>query len=236
MGVLSDRRVFSGGAGMSLITSLSVGGLFLALGLLPQSGGLGEAPLRALLSVLGVLLSWALLHTSYAMHYAHLYYRVPDKPGGMDFPGEEDPAVGTYTSLALEPTAPYTPHVSYDDMTSGLKHAWRTPAGWLSETVDTAGGKCSSLVLDLAPPYPPRVSYFDGVHGSLKYAWLSGTTWLSATVDNSGGNVGLYTSLALDAAGRPRIGYFDETSGDLRFAWLGGRDRTWLPLVVRKSG
>jgi len=101
VGVLSDRRVFSGGAGMSLITSLSVGGLFLALGLLPQSGGLGEAPLRALLSVLGVLLSWSLLHTSYAMYYTHLYYRIPDEPGGMEFPGEEEPAAPDFAYFAF---------------------------------------------------------------------------------------------------------------------------------------
>lgn len=97
----SGRRVFSGGAGMSFITSLSVGGVGLALALLPQGGDLGAEPLRALLCVLGVLMSWALLHTSYAMYYAHLYYRIPRKPGGMVFPGEEEPAALDFAYFAF---------------------------------------------------------------------------------------------------------------------------------------
>ena len=99
--VISDRRVFSGGAGMSFIISVSLGGLGLALGLLPQGGSLGAEPLRALLCVLGVLMSWALLHTCYAMYYAHLYYRIPRKPGGMVFPGEEEPAALDFAYFAF---------------------------------------------------------------------------------------------------------------------------------------
>jgi hypothetical protein len=34
-------------------------------------------------------------------------------------------SVGFYTSLALKPTAPYIPHISYYDGTNlDLKHAW----------------------------------------------------------------------------------------------------------------
>ncbi len=99
--VISDRRVFSGGAGMALIISTSAGGLFLGLGVLTQGGSLGTEPLRALLSVLGVLLSWALLHTSYAMYYAHLYYRDPSEPGGMEFPGGEEPAALDFAYFAF---------------------------------------------------------------------------------------------------------------------------------------
>ena len=101
--------------------------------------------------------------------------------------------------------------------------------------MDTGGGKCSSLALDLEPPHAPRVSFHHEKHGSLKYAWLSGTTWLSVTVDNSAADVGFFTSLALDGAGRPRISDFNETNDDLRYAWLGGRHRVWLPLVVRRA-
>ena len=99
--VISDRRVFSGGAGMSTIVGVSVGGVSLALALLPRDGDLGAEPLRALLCVLGVLLSWALLHTSYAMYYAHLYYRDPRKAGGMEFPGEGEPAAPDFAYFAF---------------------------------------------------------------------------------------------------------------------------------------
>jgi hypothetical protein len=48
--------------------------------------------------------------------------------------------------------------MSYDDRTIGLEHAWRSPAGWLTGTVDTGGGKTSSLALDPDPPHAPRLS------------------------------------------------------------------------------
>ena len=99
--VISDRRVFSGGAGMSFIISVSVGGLGLAVALLPRGEDLGAEPLRTLLCVLGVLLSWTLLHTSYAMYYAHLYYRDPRKAGGMEFPGEREPAAPDFAYFAF---------------------------------------------------------------------------------------------------------------------------------------
>ena len=99
--IFLDRRVFSGGAGMSTIIGFSIGGLFLAVALLPRGEDLGAEPLRTLLCVLGVLLSWALLHTSYAMYYAHLYYRDPRRVGGMEFPGEEEPAAPDFAYFAF---------------------------------------------------------------------------------------------------------------------------------------
>ena len=99
--VFSDRKVFSGGAGMSVIISFSVGGLFLAVTLVPRGGDLWAEPLLVLLCVVGVLLSWALLHTSYAMHYAHLYYRNPRKAGGMEFPGGEEPGALDFAYFAF---------------------------------------------------------------------------------------------------------------------------------------
>ena len=101
VGEISGRKVFSGGSGMSLILSFSLGGLFLALELLPRGEDLGTEPLLALLCVLGVLLSWALLHTSFAMYYAHLYYRNPREPGGLQFPGEEEPAAPDFAYFAF---------------------------------------------------------------------------------------------------------------------------------------
>ena len=109
----SGRRVFSGGAGMSVIISFSAGGVGLALALLPRGENLGAEPLLALLCVLGVLMAWASLHTSYAMYYAHLYYRNPRKPGGMEFPGEEEPAALDFAYFAFTIATVFaTPDVS----------------------------------------------------------------------------------------------------------------------------
>jgi len=45
----------------------------------------------AVLNTLGVVAAWAVLHTSYALYYASRYYRSEKSPGGLAFPGEENP-------------------------------------------------------------------------------------------------------------------------------------------------
>lgn len=84
------KRIFSGGAGLVTIIGFSLVGLILALALLPGNYGPGNGLLRAPLCVIGVVTAWALLHTSYALYYTHLYYR-EQTPGGLRFPGEEKP-------------------------------------------------------------------------------------------------------------------------------------------------
>jgi uncharacterized membrane protein len=45
------------------------------------------------LSLIAAVSAWLLTHTSYALHYAHLYYRDDDDgEGGLDFPGKQDPS------------------------------------------------------------------------------------------------------------------------------------------------
>ena len=52
----------------------------------------GADQLVLALSVVTVVLSWLLTHTSFTLRYAHLYYRGgPDDEGGLDFPGEGKP-------------------------------------------------------------------------------------------------------------------------------------------------
>ena len=45
-------------------------------------------------AITGMLLSWAMVHTVFTFHYAHMYYDVPEKgskkiAGGLEFPGDE---------------------------------------------------------------------------------------------------------------------------------------------------
>ena len=62
----------------------------LALALRGASGVLPDQPmLRLLLAGLTVLGSWSLIHTIFALHYAHLYYGTAE--GGLIFPGGGDP-------------------------------------------------------------------------------------------------------------------------------------------------
>jgi hypothetical protein len=147
------------------------------------------------------------------------------------------------TSLALEPTYPHTPHISYNLPWAvyDLKHTYLSGTVWMSgtwvpETVDSNGavGFDSSLTLEPTRPYTPHISYYDYTNGDLKYAWRSGTTWLSETVDSEG-NIGRWsTSLALDTSHNPHISYYDSTNLDLKYAWRSGT--TWLSETVDSAG
>jgi hypothetical protein len=145
--------------------------------------------------------------------------------------------VGWWGSLALEPTYPYTPHISYYDYTNDdLKHAWLSGTIWLSETVDSVGdvGWYTSLALDSSGN--PHISYLDNTNDALKYAWWNGTTWLSETVDSTGqpswgrGT----TSLELDQADMPYISYYDAISDDLKLAHFDGT--VWFIQTVDSGG
>ncbi|MDO9061014.1 MAG: DUF1345 domain-containing protein [Bradyrhizobium sp.] len=47
------------------------------------------------LAVITIALSWAAVHTTFALHYAHDYYRGA-RPGGLQFPGGEKPDQADY--------------------------------------------------------------------------------------------------------------------------------------------
>jgi uncharacterized membrane protein len=48
-----------------------------------------------ILATVTIVLSWALVHTAFALHYAHEFYR-GDKPGGLQFPGGDAHAEADY--------------------------------------------------------------------------------------------------------------------------------------------
>jgi uncharacterized membrane protein len=50
-----------------------------------------EGKLAFILNTLGVIAAWAVIHTSYGLYYASRYYRSEESPGGLEFPGEENP-------------------------------------------------------------------------------------------------------------------------------------------------
>jgi uncharacterized membrane protein len=45
----------------------------------------------AFMAALGVISAWGVLHTSFTLHYAYLYYRSEESAGGLEFPSEQNP-------------------------------------------------------------------------------------------------------------------------------------------------
>lgn len=62
----------------------SLAAIVMELGIKPQQ------PPQLVLAVVTIVLSWAAIHTTFALHYAHEYYRSA-KGRGLDFPGGGDP-------------------------------------------------------------------------------------------------------------------------------------------------
>jgi hypothetical protein len=149
--------------------------------------------------------------------------------------------VGYWNDLALDGAG--RPHISYRDLVNrSLEYAHYDGTAWQVETVDGGGGtggdvgSCTSLALDGAGR--PHISYYDQGQADLKYAHFDGATWQIETVDagglNGDGDVGQYTSLALDGAGRPHISYLDADEADLKYAF---RDATgWHVETVDREG
>lgn len=66
----------------------SVGAIVAELG---TSQGTARSALQLLLATITIVLSWSLIHTIFALHYAHEFYGSGSKTGGLDFPGKEAP-------------------------------------------------------------------------------------------------------------------------------------------------
>lgn len=78
---------------MLFIVFVSLVGLLLAVSLVPDVTDLGtiRGASVAFMAALGVISAYGVLHTSYALHYAYLYYRSEESAGGLSFPGEQSP-------------------------------------------------------------------------------------------------------------------------------------------------
>jgi uncharacterized membrane protein len=72
--------------GRFLILLLTALGAFASIGAIVfELGGSHRSPQALTLATITIALSWAAVHTSFALHYAHDYYR-GDEAGGLQFP------------------------------------------------------------------------------------------------------------------------------------------------------
>jgi hypothetical protein len=135
--------------------------------------------------------------------------------------------VGSYTSLVLDNTG--KPVVSYYDSSKGrlkLLHCKsdNCKRAELSSQIpslptENIVGKYTSLVLDVKGN--PVVSYYDFSSGNLKLLHCNspsciGNDFGTITTPDILGDVGLHTSLVLDAIGNPVISYYNSSSRELR--------------------
>jgi uncharacterized membrane protein len=77
-------------------TIASIAAIFLLLG---QGQG-KHAPLQLGFVITTIILSWAFIHSIFALHYAHEYY-TETPPGGLNFPGKEKPDYWDFTYFSF---------------------------------------------------------------------------------------------------------------------------------------
>jgi uncharacterized membrane protein len=101
------------------IVFISLVSLVLAISLAPEVRDLETARgvSLAFMAALGVVSAWGILHTSYGLHYAYLYYRPEGSPGGLVFPGEQSPTQRDFAYFALTVGTSFA--VSDVDVTDG---------------------------------------------------------------------------------------------------------------------
>lgn len=92
--VLQALFLVSRTSSLFFIVFVSLVGLVLAISLLgPDIRNMEtmRGVSLAFMSALGVVSAWAILHTSYALHYAYQYYRSEESAGGLAFPSDQSP-------------------------------------------------------------------------------------------------------------------------------------------------
>ena len=159
--------------------------------------------------------------------------------------------VGGSASLALEATAPYTPHISYCDEIFRLKYATWKGDQWQAEIVNSSEQGCESSIAVNAGGQV-NIAYHSNL--TLKYAQRVGVAWNVQVVDSlsfqnlhqpltpTGGGeqgTGYYPSLVLDVAGNPHISFSDFTSdnysGVLKYAYRASPTGSWAVVVVDRN-
>ena len=95
------RRAVILDEGRVAILMVVVGAAVASLGgIVAQLGGERAAPHLGLATVT-ILLSWALVHVIFALHYAHEFYAAKPRGGGLTFPGGEEPDYWDFLYFSL---------------------------------------------------------------------------------------------------------------------------------------
>jgi uncharacterized membrane protein len=87
-----------------IVLAASAFSLFAAIVVLRNASksGTGMRGFTVGMCLLAVAMAWILTHTSYALRYAHLYYRDDEEGiGGLDFPGEGPPCYFDFAYFAF---------------------------------------------------------------------------------------------------------------------------------------
>jgi hypothetical protein len=125
------------------------------------------------------------------------------KDAGSDLPGLDHGLIGAYTSVAVSGKTLWVAGYAEADWDNGNSYGDLVVGKWNGTSVDWEA--VDGVPAD--PPPDPKTINVDGFRG--------GQT-------ESGDDVGIWTSMALDAAGNPAVAYYDRGNKALKLARLDG--------------
>lgn len=150
----------------------------------------------------------------------------------------ESVGVGGYsTDLELAATGGYPHLCSMWPVATGssiMYYRWKTPSGWMSDTINVLDNGGYNAKLSLDHDGNPMIATGDGANGGLFLLRRnSGGIWSLEVIDSSPfitGNI----SMVVDASYHPHITYYDGEYGRLKYArWTGTE---WHLEVVDEDG
>jgi uncharacterized membrane protein len=95
------RRAALQDEGRTVILVLVVAAALASLASIVAELGAGRSPWHLALATLTILLSWALVHVIFALHYAHEFHGEGVSGGGLAFPGGEEPDYWDFLYFSL---------------------------------------------------------------------------------------------------------------------------------------
>ena len=125
--------------GRFLILLLTALGAFASLAaIISELGSAKNNPASLAVAVVTIALSWTVVHTAFALHYAHDYYR-GSKPGGLQFPsGDQHVAADYWDFVYFSFVIGMTAQVSDVGITDKIIRRTATVHGIISFVFNTA--------------------------------------------------------------------------------------------------
>jgi uncharacterized membrane protein len=125
--------------GRFLIVMVTALGAFASIAAIVfELGGTHHAALQLALATSTIVLSWAVVHTAFALHYAHEYYR-GNRPGGLQFPsGDKEDHADYWDFVYFSFVIGMTAQVSDVGITDKIIRRTATAHGVISFIYNTA--------------------------------------------------------------------------------------------------
>lgn len=178
-----------------------------------------------------------ILHTAFNDGYTGaLYYARGTKATGWNWAiSQLDPSASDAVAVALATSVAGDPIVVYNGGPNRDLRVAKDSAGIWKYSVVLPSGNPQFIDVAVSSLDSIHVVYYDGNQNCLHHAvgHVNGAPWRFEDITCDTSSVGLFPSLALDAAGLPHIAYYNDINRSLYYAHFDGGTHTWIADSIR---